>query len=129
MLIIFFHIKGTVYEEFILAGQAVNSHTTAKFYGDCMKMCEDFAPNFDDKRTDCCITTKHRLKPPFSPVNFWQKITVVPNPHNVSLYPLLKTKLKGRHFDTIEVTGAESQALNTLTEDDFQDAFKKCHKL
>jgi hypothetical protein len=21
-----------------------------------VKMCEDFAPNFGDKRTDCCIT-------------------------------------------------------------------------
>jgi hypothetical protein len=36
----------------------------------------------------------------------------------------LKIKLNGRHFDTIEVMEAESQAvLNTLT-DDFQDAFK-----
>jgi hypothetical protein len=37
----------------------------------------------------------------------------------------LKIKLKGHHFDTIEVIGAESQAvLNTLTEYDFQDAHK-----
>jgi hypothetical protein len=37
----------------------------------------------------------------------------------------LKTKLKGRHFDTTEVTEAELQAvLNTLTEHFFQDAFK-----
>jgi hypothetical protein len=37
----------------------------------------------------------------------------------------LKIKLKGHHFDTIEVIEAESQAvLNTLTEHDFQDAFK-----
>jgi hypothetical protein len=37
----------------------------------------------------------------------------------------LKIKLKGRYFDTIEVIEAESQAfLNTLTEHDFQDAFK-----
>jgi hypothetical protein len=41
----------------------------------------------------------------------------------------LKIKLKGSHFDTIEVIGAESQAvLNTFTEHDFQDAFKKCQK-
>jgi hypothetical protein len=41
----------------------------------------------------------------------------------------LKIKLKGRHFDTIEVIEADSQAvLNTLTEHDFQDAFKKCQK-
>jgi hypothetical protein len=41
----------------------------------------------------------------------------------------LKIKLRGRHFDTIEVTEAESQAvLNTLTELDFQDAFRKWQK-
>jgi hypothetical protein len=35
-------------------------------------------------------------------------------------------KLKGCHFDTIEAIKAESQAvLDTLTEDQFQDAFKK----
>jgi hypothetical protein len=38
----------------------------------------------------------------------------------------LKIKLKGLHFDTIEVIKAESQAaMNTLTEHDFQDALKK----
>jgi hypothetical protein len=41
----------------------------------------------------------------------------------------LKIKLKGCHFDTIEVMEAESQAvLNILTEHDFQDAFRKCQK-
>jgi hypothetical protein len=37
--------------------------------------------------------------------------------------------VNGRHFDTFEVNKAESQTvLNTLTEHDFQDAFKKWHK-
>jgi hypothetical protein len=37
----------------------------------------------------------------------------------------LKTKFKGRHFDTTEVIEAESQAvLNTFIEDGFQDALK-----
>jgi hypothetical protein len=37
----------------------------------------------------------------------------------------LKIRLKGLHFDTIEVIEAESQAvLNILTEQDLQDAFK-----
>jgi hypothetical protein len=41
----------------------------------------------------------------------------------------LKIKLKGRHFDTIEVVEAELQAvLNTLSEHNFQDAFKKMQK-
>jgi hypothetical protein len=41
----------------------------------------------------------------------------------------LKIKLKGRYSDTTAVITAESQAvLNTLTEHDFQDAFKKWQK-
>jgi hypothetical protein len=61
-------------------------------------------------------------------------MTVIPHPPyspdlapcNFSLFPQLKIKLKGYHFNTIEVIEAESQAvLNTLTEHDFQDEFKK----
>jgi hypothetical protein len=38
-------------------------------------------------------------------------------------------KLKGRHFDTCEVTEAESQmVLNSLTEHVLQNAFKKWQK-
>jgi hypothetical protein len=45
------------------------------------------------------------------------------------LFPRSKIKLKGRHFDTIEVIEAESQAvLNALTEHNFQNAFKKWQK-
>jgi hypothetical protein len=45
------------------------------------------------------------------------------------LFPQLKIKLKDRQFDTIEVIETESQAvLNTLTEHDSQDAFKKWQK-
>jgi hypothetical protein len=41
----------------------------------------------------------------------------------------LKIKLRGHHFDTIEVTEAGSQeVLNTLTKHDFQNAFKKWQK-
>jgi hypothetical protein len=42
-----------------------------------------------------------------------------------SLFPRLKIRLKGCHFETIEVIEAGSQAaLKTLTEDDFQDELK-----
>jgi hypothetical protein len=38
-------------------------------------------------------------------------------------------KLKGHHFDSMEVIEAESQVmLNTLIEHDFQDAFKNWQK-
>jgi hypothetical protein len=46
MLIIFIHIKGIVYKQFVLADQTVNSEYFCDFYGDCVKMCEDFAPTF-----------------------------------------------------------------------------------
>jgi hypothetical protein len=36
-------------------------------------MYEDFALNFGDKRTGCCITTTHRLTLSFSPGNFLPK--------------------------------------------------------
>jgi hypothetical protein len=56
-------------------------------------------------------------------------MTVVRHPPYFSLFLCLKIKLKGRQFDTIEVIEAESQAvLSTLTEYDFQDAFKKWQK-
>jgi hypothetical protein len=47
-------------------------------------------------------------------------MTDIPHPPYCSLFPRLKTKLKGCHFDKAEVIEAESQAvLNTLTEHDF----------
>jgi hypothetical protein len=53
-------------------------------------------------------------------------VTVIPHPPCFSLFPRLKIKLKGRHFDTFEAIEAELQAvLNSFTEHDFQDAFKK----
>jgi hypothetical protein len=53
-------------------------------------------------------------------------MTVVLHPSYFSLFPRLKTKQKGHHFDTTEVIEAELQAvLNTLTEQDLQDALKK----
>jgi hypothetical protein len=85
-----------------------------------------FAPNFGDKRTHTSFfarefLTKHNMTvirhPPYSP-------DLAP----LSLFSVsqLKIKLKVRHFDTIEVIEAESQAaLNNLTEHYFQDAFKK----
>jgi hypothetical protein len=45
--------------------------------------------------------------------------------HPTFLFPPIKTKLKGHHFDTTEVIEAESKALlNSLTEHDFPEAFK-----
>jgi hypothetical protein len=56
-------------------------------------------------------------------------MTVVPHSPYLSLFLRLKIKVKGRHFFTIEVIEAESQAvLNTLREHVSQDAFKQWQK-
>jgi hypothetical protein len=92
------------------------------FYGDCVKMCEDFAPNFGDNAPFHTFFFQEKIfdqhyccpHPPYSP-NL--------APCDFTLFPQLKMKLKGCCFDTIEVIEAELQAvLNTLTEHDFQDA-------
>jgi hypothetical protein len=60
MLIIFVDIKGIVRKEFVMAGKQSIPHAILTFYGDCVKLLENFAPNFSDKRTDCRITiTSH----------------------------------------------------------------------
>ena len=59
-------------------------------------------------------------------------MTVVPHPPYSPdpapcdfLFPMLKMKLKGQRFRTVEEIQAESQAiLNTLQENDFQECFK-----
>jgi hypothetical protein len=95
-----------------------------------MKMREDFASGFGDKRSGFHITTTHRHTRPFSPGNLLTKnnTTVVSHAPYFSP-PRLKIKPNGHHFDTTEVIEAESQAvLNALTEHNFQDVFKKWQK-
>jgi hypothetical protein len=47
-------------------------------------------------------------------------------PCDFFLFPTVKLKLQGRRFDTIEEIQAETQkVLDTLTENDFQEAFQK----
>jgi hypothetical protein len=46
-------------------------HITVTYFGSCVKMCEDFIPNFGDKRTHCCIPTMHYFTLPFSQKTTW----------------------------------------------------------
>jgi hypothetical protein len=86
-----------------------------------MKICEVFAPNFGVKKI--VVTSRQRTLSHFLfHKGFKNNTTVVPI-HPTSLLLRLKIKLKGHHFDTVQLIEAESLAvLNTLT-DDFQDAF------
>jgi hypothetical protein len=49
MLIIFFDIKRIVTKNSSWQVKQPIPNTTVTFYGDCMKICKDFAPNLDDK--------------------------------------------------------------------------------
>jgi hypothetical protein len=57
------------------------------FYGDCMKICEELALNFGDKRTGCCVTATHHQTLPFSPREFLTQnnMTVIPHPFYFSV--------------------------------------------
>jgi hypothetical protein len=65
-----------------LSWQAKQSirHIIVPFYDDCVKIFEDFAPNFEDKGTGCCINTTLHFTLPFSPANFWLKTTWLSSP-------------------------------------------------
>jgi hypothetical protein len=56
---------------------------TVTFYGDWVKMCDDFTQIFGDKRTDCYITMKHSLTLPSSPGNLLPKTTWLSSPHTL----------------------------------------------
>jgi hypothetical protein len=123
MLIIFFDMKGIVHKESILAGQTVNSVYYCDIDDDCMNLAtEELAVHHDNSlfHISSFIRDFFLLK---------SNMTGISHPPNFSLFPLLKIKLKGRRFDTVEMMEEESQAvLNTPTEHDFQDAFKKWQK-
>jgi hypothetical protein len=95
---------------------------TVTFYGNRVKMCEDFSANFGDKKNWLLHhdnAPSHIFTREFF---FLQKTRWLPLPTHpyFSLFPQLKIKVKGRHFDTIEVMEAEYY--------DFQDAFTKWQK-
>jgi hypothetical protein len=139
MLIIFFDIKGIVHKEFVLAGQTVNStyycDILRRLHENVRRLCpklwlqKNWLLHHDNASSHTSFFTREFLTK--------NNITVVPQPPyspdlapcSCSLFYRLKMKLKGCHFHTIEVIEAESQAvLSTLTEHDFQGAFKKWQK-
>jgi hypothetical protein len=64
-------------------------YTTVTFYGDWVKMWEDFASNFGHKWTGCCITTMQRPTLSFHQGIFLLKTkrTVTPRPRYFSVSP------------------------------------------
>jgi hypothetical protein len=125
MLIIFFDIKGIVHK--IRPGRPNSSLTSVTFYGDCVKICKEFPPNFGEEKNWLFCHDNAASHACFFTREFFTKnsVTLGHNPPQFSLFPSLKIKLKCLHFDAVEVIEAESPAvLNTLTQHDFQDAIQ-----
>jgi hypothetical protein len=94
---------------------------------------EDFASNFGDIRTGCCITaTDRRYTLSFAAWEFLTKtnMTVVSKPPYFSRFSRLKIKLLCRHFDTTDVIKAETYTvLKTLIKHNSQHEFKMAEAL
>jgi hypothetical protein len=99
MFIIFFHIKSILHEQFNLEVQIVNSTYYVTFL-ETVKMCENFALNFGDKRTGFSFLFFIIIIILFSHYGIFftkkgNNMTVLPHPPYFSLFPRLKIKLKG----------------------------------
>jgi hypothetical protein len=124
MLIISFDIKGIVHKEFVLTGQTVNSAYFSDILRRVHEIVRRLAPELWGKKDWKLHHDNAQSDTSFFTMEFFTK-----NNMTTFLFPRLKVKLKGHHSDTVEVSQTESQlVLNTLTEHDFQDAFKKWQK-
>jgi len=136
MIITFFDIKGIVHKEFVPTGQTVNSGFYCEVLGRLREKVRRHRPQLWREQT---WLLHHDNTPSHTAVLTHQflaknKIAVIPHPPyspdlapwNFFLFPKMKLKLKGRRFDTIMESQAETQkVLNTLTVKDFQEAFQK----
>jgi transposase len=114
-------------------------YATVTFYGDCENV-RRLQPELWGQKNWLLHHNNAPSHTSFFTREFLTKnnMTLIPHPPyspdlapcDFSLFHHLKIKLKGRRFDTTKAMEAESQAvLNTLTEHDFHDAFKKWQKL
>jgi hypothetical protein len=103
-----------------------NLHTTVMIYGDCMKMCEDFVPNYGNKRTGCCIPTTLSHTSFFTREIFTKSnMTLVPHPPYFSLFTWSKIKLS---LTSLRWLRQNCRQCLTSSQHDFQGAFKKWQK-
>ena len=71
--------------------------STAKFCGDCLKTCEDVAPNFGKNKPVCFAITTPPLTLPSSPSSFWRKRKWLSSPNHCT--PLNWIMLDNITFD------------------------------
>lgn len=136
MLVIFFDIHGVVHREVVPKGQT----DIAAFYCDILRrLREDIRRKRPDLWRNGNWVLQHDNAPAHTALKtheFLGQTNSVVAPHppyspdlapaDFFLFPKMKSKLKGRRFDTIEEIQRSSQeVLNTLQEQDFQQAFQQ----
>jgi hypothetical protein len=102
-------------------------------------MCDEKDRNFGATTTGSFITTKRQPTLPWKPEFVTNNnMVIVPyppysldlTPCDFALFPKLKMKLKGRHFETASDIQTESQEiLDSIKENDFHGALKAWKKL
>jgi hypothetical protein len=124
-MLIIFDVKGIVHKEFVLAGQTVDSANYCDFLRRLLENVQRLLPEIWRQKN----WLLHHDNAPLR-IFFFQQGMFNRKQHDCRLtWPpanFLFSRLKGRHFYTIEVMEVESQsALNTLTEHDLRRISQK----
>jgi len=72
MIITFFDVKGICSKNQSQPAELWIPGSTETFCGDCVKTCEDVAPNFGGNRPGCFTMKTSRLPRPSSSTSFWR---------------------------------------------------------
>jgi hypothetical protein len=123
MLIIFFDTKGAVHKEFVRADQTVNCYVLRRLLENVRRLRPELWRQMN-------WLLHHDNTPstlPFSPENFWPKTTWLQSPPTLlfSVSPIEDKTEMPPLWNNWGYPGRMQAVLNTLTEHDFQDAFKK----
>ena len=70
--------------------------SAAKFCGDCVKTCEDIAPNFGENRPGCLTMTVPHLTLSSSPTSSWRKTKLLLSPTHCT--PLISHPVTSSYF-------------------------------
>jgi histone-lysine N-methyltransferase SETMAR len=115
-LIISFDIKGITHKEFVVAGQTVNS---AYYLNVLQRLCANvqrLRPELWQQKNWLLHHDNALSHTSFFTREFLVKnnTTVIPHPPYFSLFLRFKIKMKGRHFDTVEVIKAKFKMVAEL---------------
>ena len=135
LMIPFFDSTGMIYMHLVCTGQTVNK----EYY---VEVLREFRKRFHRKRSALFKSGQWHFHQDNAPVNnsilvtdYFSKMgikTVPQPPYSADLAPCdfwlfhkLKEKLRGCHYETIEMKEAVMEVIDTLTQEDFHGVFQK----